>query len=126
MRKIALIFTKYKYLEDREYSWDLIDSITDWVSVSEEDYQLLLDWTHKIHTDAWILEQPLDQRETISNTIAGCLELARKDLEKYESRLRKEQETIAKRAETRRIKALEKARILLEQEAKNLNKVRKS
>lgn len=73
MRKIAIIITSnvyYDYDDDRK----IVDSITEWEEVSEEDYQLLYKYSY---TKGFkILEQPVSQPDFIATTIAEFKKIA--------------------------------------------------
>jgi hypothetical protein len=111
MRKIAIILTSSRY-DDYDNYHMIINSITDWQEVSEEDYRLLDSFSYV--KDFTILEQPIAPKDYIGNTIAEFRELARKQKEEDDARILAEEKKKQARAEKKILKEAETRKALFE------------
>lgn len=76
--KIAILFTTEMYDRYEDYS-KVIDRVTDWEVVSEEDYQILCENRYKKGFE--IVEIPINQTEFIQQTVASLLAEAKEEKE---------------------------------------------
>lgn len=90
MREIAIVTYRDKYVNYDDYE-RVVDSITDWTEVSEEDYKLLLSFSSKRN---WTILERLDKKPGfVPNTVKAALE---------EVRLEEERQRIAKKEAERK------------------------
>ena len=93
MRKIAII-TNSTHCFD-QYGDDytrVIDSITDWTEVSDEDYRALGTMQHKLGFN--VIEQPTDTKVFIGKTVAAYIAYAKAE-EIAQEKAKKEREVAA-------------------------------
>lgn len=78
-RKIAIIKTReFNTGYDGTYSTlKLIDSITDWTEVSDDDYEMLSSASHSMNFT--VIEQPIDTEVFISKTVKDYKALVEKE-----------------------------------------------
>ena len=95
MRQVRIVLVDDSYYDNysNESIYTIRDSITDWETISEEDYDLLRKYHHKLEQQcgrkAIILEKdPKSVKERIDNIQAWLQE--QKDLEEQEKRKREE------------------------------------
>ena len=81
MRKIAIIYTHNDYYGDYdEHSRTIIDSITDWSEVTQEEFTLLNQASYKGQFK--LIERPLDEMKMIKKTVAEHLKMLKEEEEK--------------------------------------------
>ena len=102
-RKIAIITSRdvwYNYGDDHVR---IIDSITDWEEISDENYNLLQKARSRLgHFE--ILEMPTEQENFIAKTIAQYLTLAEEDAKKAEAEKKKREEAALARKHKKDLK----------------------
>lgn len=96
MRKVAVILHRYSYDTYSDYD-KIIEKITDFAEVTNEDYNLLVQASHE--QGFQILEVPINQQEFIANTVADYLKIAKAEEEK---RRKEEAKRKAQREEAKR------------------------
>lgn len=112
MRYIAII--KGKWIDPYDdYSVKIIESITNWSEVSEEDYNLLNRWAR--NHDYIILERMDVKPDFIPKTIAACKEEARIYAEKQRMQREEAARKKLERELKRKAKNEEQERKLLEE-----------
>lgn len=79
MRKIAIIFTTESYGSDDDIR-RVVESITDWTEVSEDDFKVLQNesWRGKFQ----VLERPLNDGEFVKKTVADHIKAAKQEKER--------------------------------------------
>jgi hypothetical protein len=110
-RKVAIIVTSERYHDYDNYD-RIINSITDWSEVTEDEYKTLVQASHV--SGFRVLERPSDERAFIENTVASYLEAAqeakkRSEREKAEREAATLQRRLKKEAKTKeqRLKLLQ-------------------
>lgn len=78
--KIAIITTRDVYYNYGDGCNTVINNITEWTTVSHEDFVMLQQASHKMLYERQfvILEQPVDTPAFIASTIADYIEMAKK------------------------------------------------
>lgn len=78
--KIAIITTRDVYYNYGDDCNTVINNITEWTTVSHEDFVMLQQASHKMPYERQfvILEQPVDTPAFIASTIADYIEMAKK------------------------------------------------
>lgn len=120
MPKVALL--EYSVDWDYEYSRKVIDNLTEWTEISDEDLRIL----HKyIPHSRWIvLVRPDHQEEIIVKTVADGIKLAKKEQEASEARKKALAEKKRKKEEDKLKKALADKQKLLADKQKLYEQLR--
>lgn len=111
--KIAIIKTRevfYNYGDDRE---SIINSVTTWEEISDEDFVLLNKASHRF--DFVVIEQPVDTKVFIANTIADYTAMARAEEAKAEKEKKARAEAALRRKHAKELKDKDTKRALLQQ-----------
>lgn len=95
MKKVAIIYVSDRYDDCDNYHL-IIQSITDWVEVTTEEHNILINASYKsgYNETFKVIEQPIDQPAFVKKTVAEHLEFARIEEEKH----KKEKELRDKKA----------------------------
>lgn len=96
MRKIAIITTRdlyFNYDDDRHV---IVDSITDWTEVSEEDYTLL-NKAANYRGGFAVIEQPTAPKEFIKKTIEDYIKFEKAEQEKRDKEKKAREEAALQR-----------------------------
>lgn len=120
MRKIAIITTL-------DYGYDdynkVIESITDWSEVTDEQYKVL--YKHRTTLGNYDIIERLDSKEFIQNTIASYLQhCAKEEIRIAEEKKKQEQRRIAAELKEKAKKESDEIAMLLELHKKHPNKVK--
>jgi len=105
MRKIAIIKIQ-KIMNDWDYeeSKILINSITDWAEVTDEELFALRAFSARSTDPYYVIEQPKNQEEFIANSVKGYLALTKK----REAEVAAEMAKAAKKKQERELKKVAK------------------
>lgn len=94
-RKIAIIKT-IDYYGDYDQCDTLIQSITDWAEVSEEEYKMLYAAQNRLYYR--ILEQPLDTKKFVATTISEYKAMiAEEELQREKEKQKRAEVALAKK-----------------------------
>ncbi len=77
VHKIAIIVSDSHYDYEKDDYKRVVESITDWAEVSDQDFKLLKESSSRRGFD--IIEQPLDVPGFIKTTVAEEIEIARQE-----------------------------------------------
>jgi hypothetical protein len=109
-RLIAII--KSRYIERYDNYSVLVESITDWSEVTDEEYALLCNWSNKY--DYTVITRLDKQPDFLPKTISAALKEAKKEQEELEKKKQEEQKLKLERELKRKARNEKKERELLE------------
>lgn len=116
MRKIAIIKSRDFYENGPaydEYSMvTVINSITEWSEVTEEEFKLLQLALPRVGCS--MLERPLDEKAFIAKTVADYVAIARAEEEKRAAEKKQREDAARERAMKRQLKTVKDKKALLE------------
>ncbi len=125
MHKIAIITTKDHYVssgyDDYSDSKQLIDSITDWAEVTEEEYNALR--AYQYQGNYRVLERPVDTPDFILKTVESYKKHVAKLKQDEEAAKKKREEDAAARKIKKQAKDTQSKRAMLEKLKKELGEV---
>lgn len=98
MHKVAIIKVDYSYNYDDDYSSSqmIVNSITDWTEVSDEQFKLLRN-AERLQGDFRVIEQPYDTGEFIRKTVADYIAAEEKRIAAEATAKRKRDEAAQKK-----------------------------
>lgn len=111
MTKLIAIIKPYHIERYDDYSV-LVESITDWSEVTDEEYALLCNWSNKY--DYTVITRLDKQPDFLPKTISAALKEAKKEQEELEKKKQEEQKLKLERELKRKARNEKKERELLE------------
>lgn len=116
MRKIAIIKSRDFYENGTAYDdysmVAVINSITEWSEVTEEEFKLLQLALPRVGCS--MLERPIDEKAFIAKTVADYIAMARVEEERQAAEKKKREDAARERAMKRQLKIVKDKKALLE------------
>lgn len=107
-KKIALIKGAERYDNYGDSSELIAQHITEWTTITEEEYNLLIQYQYSVLRGYTIIEQPLNQKEIVEMAVKSAINLAKKmekeAKDRKEAEAKRRAEAAAKKEEKRLMK----------------------